>query len=148
MVKMAEYPDKRKCISCGNDITDGGLKYCPNCRSVANKKKKAQTSKLRYFADPRKVMDQQKVRRNKNRARFNNIRNLYRTVNPRGIYDVMKQGAKRRGIAVDISRTEFIEWYNIQERKCCYCGRDEKTILESRFLAFSTKDPSSISLTP
>jgi 5-methylcytosine-specific restriction endonuclease McrA len=40
-----------------------------------------------------------------------------------GIFSNLKFSAKKRNINVKFSKEEFIVWYNLQEKKCYYCGR-------------------------
>lgn len=41
---------------------------------------------------------------------------------PSGIYSGMCKGAHLRKIEMLISRREFMEWYDMTEKKCVYCG--------------------------
>lgn len=43
----------------------------------------------------------------------------------RGIFKATKARAKVRNIPFDISKTEFIAWYNKQPKVCVYCNRNE-----------------------
>lgn len=44
----------------------------------------------------------------------------------KGIYKKLKNGP--RGHKVTITQEKFVEWYESQPRKCCYCGIEEKNI--------------------
>lgn len=41
---------------------------------------------------------------------------------PRFAFSRLKTHAKIRGVIVEFNKTEFIEWYNSQEKICTYCG--------------------------
>lgn len=42
----------------------------------------------------------------------------------KGKYGALKSGAARRGVPLEISRKDFIDWFEKQEKKCVYCGRE------------------------
>ena len=92
------------------------------------KRRKAIRAKNLYQKNIVVLREKQNARRLKNREEYNKYRNNYRTKNPSGIYDVLKQGASKRNIPVEMSRQEFIDWYNTQERICMYCLRHEDEI--------------------
>jgi hypothetical protein len=75
---------------------------------------------LRYNLPNSKAKITAKIYRDKNRKRRRGYCNNYRIKNPSGIYDVIKRGAKLRGIVVSTDRADFIKWYNLQERICHY----------------------------
>ena len=93
--------------------------------------RKAELAKIRYNAPNSKVKQKQKEYRERTLVEYNIYRNNYRTKNARGIFDVVKQGAKKRGVEFLLDRDTFEIWYNNQERKCIYCERDEATILKT-----------------
>ena len=103
MLGMAEYPDKKE-------------------------KKRLRAQKY-YAKNKDRIYLRNKQKRESNRESHNAYRNNYRTKNPSGIYDVLKQGAKKRNIAVTVSREDFVNWYKIQDRVCFYCKRDEPTVI-------------------
>lgn len=37
----------------------------------------------------------------------------------------MKSSAKARKLTFNLFKNEFEEWYNTQDKRCCYCGIDE-----------------------
>ena len=51
-------------------------------------------------------------------------------LSPSGIYSKIKQGAKDRNIDFNISKAEFINWYNNQTKVCVYCKRLESDIVK------------------
>jgi 5-methylcytosine-specific restriction endonuclease McrA len=42
---------------------------------------------------------------------------------PTGIYIIIKNNAKKRNIKINISKEDFINWYNSQKQECYYCKR-------------------------
>lgn len=46
------------------------------------------------------------------------------------IFSTTRSKAKRRNIVFNISKTEFIRWYNEQDRICLYCKRPEAKTLK------------------
>ena len=91
--------------------------------------RKAELARIRYNLPNSKQKQKQKEYRINNIKAYNIYRNNYRTKNARGIYDVLKAGAKKRNIIVGISRDDFALWYNSQKRECIYCKRSESDIL-------------------
>jgi len=55
---------------------------------------------------------------------------------PKGIYAQLKKNVnhRNRGVNLDISHEDFIEWHNKQEKKCVYCGIKEKDLYKIRNL--------------
>lgn len=41
---------------------------------------------------------------------------------PKGIYKALHQNSKKRGMEMDISQEEFINWYNQEKKECFYCN--------------------------
>lgn len=85
-----------------------------------------------YLKNKDKIYLSRKLKRETNRKAHNDYRNNYRTKNPSGIYDVLKQGAKKRNIPVTITREEFVQWYKSQDRVCFYCKRDEAIVINDK----------------
>jgi hypothetical protein len=50
-----------------------------------------------------------------------------RYISSSGIYHTLKGSAKARNIYFNISKEEFINWYDSQKKKCYYC---ERTLLQ------------------
>jgi len=96
----------------------------PDKESLA-KKKKAERNKLWYEKTKETRLEASRKYRKENKAAFNQYRNNYRTKNPAGIFDCIKQSAKKRGITLEIERTDFINWHNAQPKVCVYCSRSE-----------------------
>jgi hypothetical protein len=44
---------------------------------------------------------------------------------PQGYYSILKYNAKLRKINFDLTKEEYINWYNKQERRCIYCNITE-----------------------
>jgi hypothetical protein len=42
----------------------------------------------------------------------------------KGIFSYLCRKSRAKGETVEISRKDFIEWYDSQEQKCFYCGRN------------------------
>ena len=93
--------------------------------------RKAELARIRYNMPNSKQKQKQKEYRQKNLDAYNEYRNNYRTKNPRGIFDVIKQGALKRGIEFILNRDEFETWYNAQIKKCFYCERTEEQVLSN-----------------
>jgi len=49
---------------------------------------------------------------------------------PQYIYNFLKENSKRRSQPILLSRQEFVDWYNKQDKKCFYCGVLEKKMPE------------------
>jgi hypothetical protein len=52
---------------------------------------------------------------------------------PAGIYSALKARAKQRKLIFSIEKIMFINWYNLQEQKCYYCGRTLEEINKNKF---------------
>lgn len=50
---------------------------------------------------------------------------------PMGKYWQIKHSAKRRGIFLKMEISDFVNWWNNQDRKCLYCERTEEEIKNS-----------------
>jgi 5-methylcytosine-specific restriction endonuclease McrA len=93
------------------------------------KKKKSERMKLYYQNNKEAQKLKSKLYRENNRESFNKYRNNYRTKTAGGIYDVIKQGAKKRGVEFLIQRQSFIHWFNSQQKQCYYCKRTENEVM-------------------
>jgi hypothetical protein len=94
-------------------------------QAVLAKQKKAARMKLWYAETKETRLESARKYRQENKAAFNQYRNNYRTKNPAGIFDCIKQSAKKRGVVLGISRADFIDWHNVQPKVCVYCSRSE-----------------------
>jgi hypothetical protein len=66
--------------------------------------------------------------RRKHKRKMHNYSKVWRyTI--RGIYFHLKDKSKKRKIEFKISEKDFIQWYNNQNKKCCYCNRPEKEVI-------------------
>lgn len=72
-----------------------------------------------------------------NREKFRNINKKFDR-SAKGVYKKLKQDAKTHGHKVTISQEKFVEWYESQPRKCCYCGIAEEDIPKAG-TAFNTR---------
>lgn len=45
------------------------------------------------------------------------------SLTPKGLYTRLCHSAKHRGIGIEISREEFVDWLSKQAFQCHYCGR-------------------------
>jgi hypothetical protein len=93
--------------------------------ALSAKQKKSARMKEWYLETKDVRLVKAKEYRQNNKASFNKYRNDYRTKNPAGIFDCIKQSAKKRGVVLDIVRTDFIDWHNAQPKVCVYCSRSE-----------------------
>lgn len=93
--------------------------------------RKAELARIRYNLPNSKQKQKQKEYRQKNLEAYNIYRNNYRTKNARGIFDVLKQGAKKRNIDFLLNRDSFELWHNSTEKKCFYCERTEEEVLKT-----------------
>lgn len=96
------------------------------------KKAKKEAAQRSYLRNIDKQKEKGKRYRERNGERIRQYNRIYRTKNPRGIFDVIKQSAKRRNLACEISPDEFSSWYDSQIRICFYCKRNEADILKDR----------------
>src|SRR3990167_5099316 len=67
----------------------------------------------------------EKEYRQKNRKRLFLIGKKYSTT-PRGIY--ARLGKFKNGWKVSITLAQFLEWYQLQPQKCCYCGLPQEML--------------------
>jgi len=51
-----------------------------------------------------------------------------------GIFVNVRYSAKRRNIEFNLTKEEFIVWYNNQEKKCYYCKRNLEEIKKDKIL--------------
>jgi len=52
------------------------------------------------------------------------VRNYYRT--PEGLYNRIKNDKGRK--KMNMTKQQFVKWYNNQEKRCIYCGLEEKNL--------------------
>ena len=64
----------------------------------------------------------------KNKESYRKYRREWRYSTPAGIYACIKEGVRHngRGHKLTISKKEFTDWYNSQEKICFYCKRTHK----------------------
>ena len=97
-------------------------------KALLAKQKKAARMKLWYAKTKETRIASARKYRQENKAAFNQYRNNYRTKNPEGIFDCIKQSAKKRGIVLGVSRLDFVDWHNAQPKICVYCSRSEDEV--------------------
>lgn len=61
-----------------------------------------------------------------NRTKLSDIAKKYNQ-SPKGIY--RKLGKFKNGWKVTITQNQFLEWYQLQPKKCCYCGIPETELM-------------------
>ena len=93
--------------------------------------RKAETARIRYNLPNSKQKQKQQEYRQNNLEAYNNYRNNYRTKNARGIFDVLKQSAKKRNVDFLLTRDDFEYWHNSENKNCFYCKRTEEKVLSS-----------------
>jgi hypothetical protein len=134
MINTKEY--MKRCSKCNlellinqfakdNNRKDGLCCWCKNCYIKYRKsyyelnkeeiKKQCKQQSKKYY------LTHKKERKNYYNINIEKIKKYRLT--PKYIYIEIKQSAERRDIEFNISREEFINWYNSQEQKCHYCGR-------------------------
>ena len=104
------------------------MKEMPD-KALLQRQKKAKRSRLWYVANREKRIKKCNEYRVKNKDAYNRYRNEYRKKNPKGIYDCIKQGAKKRKIEMIMTQKEFCDWYLAQDRSCFYCKRNEADVV-------------------
>lgn len=121
MIKMKEFPD--------NAAYQRHL-YSINKSKPEFVEAKRQAAKRSYRKNKEKINARSRQYRLKNLDRYNKIRNDWRTKSPIGIFEVIKQSAKRRSLHVEMTANDFVVWYDSQVRECYYCKRSESDVLK------------------
>lgn len=105
---------KKSIIDFGKDsYTNDGLKSsCKKCHQKYDSQPKVKLMKKHY---------QESLRGKQMKDKYH--------YSPEGIYVVIKSSASRRNLTCNLSREEFIKWYNKQEKICHYCNKTEKDSL-------------------
>jgi len=97
-------------------------------------KQKKRAAKKYYLNNKEKCRKKRKEYFEKNKKKYNEYRRKYRYNNPVGIYSVIKDGLNKKGYPrnnlLNISKEEFVKWYNQEEKICYYCKRTLKEIKE------------------
>lgn len=86
-------------------------------KELIAKKKKAERNRLWYQRNKARCAEKAREYRHKDIKAYNQYRTNYRKGHPSGIFDCIKGGAKKRGIEFNITRQEFIEWHELQDKK-------------------------------
>jgi len=108
-----KYFSKRK------DSKDGLNSWCKECCSEYTKE-----YNQKNFKKVAKRMKQYNQEHKKEHAEW--MQRYRRTQN--GRYATIKTSGQKRGIQVEFSLKEFIEWNNQQKRECIYCGISENLL--------------------
>jgi len=87
-------------------------------RLVETKKHKKPTDRIKVNANFRTYYKEHK-------DKYNN-----RHTDPRYVYNTIKHSSKVRSIEINITREEFITWYNNQPKVCSYCKRPEEVCIK------------------
>ena len=101
---------------------DGLSSYCRTCVATQHRKytprnEKTKATQQRYYQSIRDSPEKLAIFRGKYRVhqrRYNGM--------PGGKFNNLKQRCKKRGTRFEISRSDFIEWFNEQSKVCHYCG--------------------------
>lgn len=96
------------------------------------KRKKREAAKRYYQQNKAKIDAKRKIYCEKNIEKYREYRRNYKCFNPRGIFSSLKSGAKRRGIAVEFTIDEFVQWWNYYNRDEAYCHYCLRTMAEIR----------------
>ena len=89
-----------------------------------NNKDKISNSKKKYYKEN---IDKIKVLGNKNKNQKARWSQEYRKTGL-GRYSLTKSSAKCRNIKFNITREDFINWFEKQKLVCCYCNKDLRYI--------------------
>lgn len=115
---------------------------------------KKETDHNYYIAHRKQILERAKLYDKQNRERFRDKNNLRRRKWSRtwkGIYNVLKQNARKRDILFDITQDQFFSLYLGHPRICFYCHVREENLPESfvnvcgrkiQRLSVDRKDPS------
>lgn len=96
---------------------DGLDFYCISCRIIMREEQR----------EVRKVSERRY--REENKERLQAIHREW-SYSASGTYSSLKKNAEKRNLAVEMTREEFIDWWNSQEQRCHYCGIPLKIMLE------------------
>jgi 5-methylcytosine-specific restriction endonuclease McrA len=108
-------------------------KLCEQKRLAIYRKKYHFKLKKYYQKNKEKILKKQARYCKRNKKRIYQYHKKY-SLTAEGIYSTLKHYAPRRKIYFNLSRNDFINWYNRQSPKCSYCLRDFKTTVKSDYL--------------
>ena len=86
------------------------------------KRKRQESAKKYYLSHREEYLEKRKKYWETHKEQYRKYRREWRYKRPEGIWEVLRQGSIRRGKLLKITRKEFIEWWNKQEKICFYCG--------------------------
>lgn len=91
---------------------------------ITHKEKRKEWSRRYYLKHREKILEKQSRWRNSNPDyktpnHLENVRKFHRST--KGHYKVISANAKKRGITLNITQSEFISWYEDTPKVCVYC---------------------------
>lgn len=102
--------------------------WCRECKKTYQSSKRGKKAMNRYNNSLKgKKTAKKYYYSNKGQKRYRNY-----SQTPEGIYAHIKGGAKHRNIIFIITKEEFINWYNTQEKRCVYCNRTEQEAIKDK----------------
>lgn len=115
-------------------------------RKIWNKKNKGAYQRKYYAKNKERRRKENKIWRLKNIEKVQAVRKIwydknkekciiYRKnnyTNPKLIYSNIIYKIKKRKLSINISKEDFVSWYNIQPKICIYCGRTEEESIKDK----------------
>lgn len=98
--------------------------HCKTCQKTYRKfNLKYKKYKIKYRKEHKKEADEYSENyRKKFKSKIHKSQKLYRTT-VNGIYTTLKCRIRKTKIKFNISKKDFLDWYDKQEKKCHYCER-------------------------
>lgn len=114
---------------------------CKICYLENYKETRKRYRKKYYHNNKEELIKSVKKWREENRKKFRDADNKrWKTLNFKNnvkyIYKIIKQNSKSKNRELLITQEEFINWYNLQEKHCFYCGIDTESINRCGFSRF------------
>ena len=107
---------------------DNSSSWCKQCKKEYQSSKRGKNAMNRYNSSSKgRKAGEKYYYSDKGQNRYKNY-----SQTPTGIYTHIKGGAKHRKIKFNITKEDFINWYNNQEKKCIYCSRIEQDAIKDR----------------
>jgi len=113
-----KYPDRFKKKQLKQKLLNKGLKICSICQ--------IEKSINEFYKDKRHEQNALVARcKNcrKNYVKKHTKERIFWQCLPQSIYNKLIHSAKKRNIRFNISKQNFINWYNSQDKVCYYCNR-------------------------
>ena len=120
-----------------NLMVDKLQNWCKNCRQIyckvwrfKNKKEikkyiKTHEKEIKLYMENYRRKNKQKIKKY--------------TLSAKGIYLIIRSRAKRFKQKFNITKADFIKWYNFQVKKCYYCGRTLEEVKKEIYFAKSNR---------